>query len=1128
MLPISYFAGIISQSGGTPPPPSQPSASFLARASGANVVWSHNFDVDTEVTAHLKGTIPADESPGWTKRVIDGDTGQPCLESLVIGAGLIQDFTAGGTTMVIDDIYGWPDPAVEGSFVFIAHQKYPAVENAPSRNIFRCTARSGNVLTVTLDVSNGFGATTSTPLSFTVGDYVGYQELSQWNRVFSALPAGENGKATPDQAASGAVPLRSRVATGTYGVPRDLDLWQYGWYGHPENVTRWQNWTRWFGASQYPARGVVNGPEAKHKLWDGNEFWIQFRVKVDPRFFQYHDQPDTDSRTWGRKAWGIQSEVSCPQQLVTGLGASNRYGIPDTAISPFGLYCYKAARTIGVNDQTLRVPGSPQLGSPWDVAPQYANATPSFAASSGFATPDGSPAWEMKSNEWITFQVRVRPGRSFQNDTLIEVKFARTEDPNYTGAYTTLLSASDAQVIYGNSKDNEYPNGDITYPDTGVMDTLPGYQSFILFSYLNMDLGSAPPRRSYSYRLGQVIFSRAEIPAPTADASTGYTGKPRFFDAQTYSTGNTLASTISNVTLGKKINLGPGPNVGIVARVVSWGSGSNITSVTVGGVALTATAQRALTGFSANERLFYLAGSALKDYQSWSVVQADAASRLIVEFYVVRNCTAITPLGTIDVASNTLSQSVATGPNSIVIGMLTSSTEPCMTQATGSSLERLGKAETVWGKKSFVLEVDASTGTPSLTALRTGPSIGAYAGQTLRLTGQTQTQSWPFTLPASGTIGTISTNVLTGVTDDANENFSLPKILGAWCTAAVSLVYSGSVVTDIIYWMFGGGHGDTANDAVYAWRASTGLFYRPLAPSAAVVANSFVATTVIDVTHGENIYGRPDSQHTYGHLQGLDSNDTYGPALMQVFGSAIGQGATGSSQAHRFDGTTWERWANVSGGSATEVAMIIKDTQRKLFLRFPSDNYSNFYSLDYTNNSVAWLSRSQIGRTGGWSSSYCAFGTYDPVRDFYIGGIMRGVGFNFRALSAATPTGAWTELTFTVNAAYTTITTATRSGGTFGGPGTYALGIYYRAIDDTFVMIDNTTSPPTGIWVLTPPASNPLTNPWTWSRRAFTGTSNFTSIISNGEHYDRFQYVAAIDSFIVCSSSTTQMEVWKL
>ena len=377
---------------------------------------------------------------------------------------------------------------------------------------------------------------------------------------------------------------------------------------------------------------------------------------------------------------------------------------------------------------------------------------------------------------------------------------------------------------------------------------------------------------------------------------------------------------------------------------------------------------------------------------------------------------------------------------------------------------------------------------------------------------------FPFTLPASGAIGSISSNTLNSVASNADEQFSLPKVLSAWCTAAVSLIYTGSTVTDIVYWIFGGGHGDTANDAVYMWRASTGQFSRIVAPSSAAVALMAIPATAptADELHGENIFGRPDSQHTYNHLIGLDSTDVQGPALVQAYGTAIGQGAIKSGQAHRLplNAPTWERLANVAPVPISDAAAVIKDTLRKRLVRFPSDAGTDYYTLDYETPGATWQTAAQSARIGSWSATFEAVGVYDPVRDLYIAGTYRGPGANFCAIAAGSPSGAWTELTFA---------------GTGPANNVYGSGLMHRAVDDTFLLVDTSTSPPTGVWILTPPASAPLTTAWTWTRRSFTGTSRYSSMLASGtETFTRFQYVAALDSIICSGAAGFPMEAWRL
>jgi len=510
---------------GTPP-----SSDWVTRSTGAGVVWAHNFDYDAEVSQHLLTGGAADPTGNgvYPRRVVDG-AGYGCLEQIALGARLTANYTAGGTTMQIDDATYWPT----SDFYFMA---CGAVGTASHKNLFHCTSRSGLTLSGVTWYGPVNSAFSSTAQNYVVGDIVGNEAQCEWRRTFSALPAGENGKPVDDPAAAGAVPLRSRLTGNALSVPRDASLWQYGWYGHTSNQTTWANWTPWTSQDTnadgindlkipYTARGVSQGAAAKYRLWDGNEFFVQFRMKIDPRFFALNrTDPAGGDSNFVRKAWAFQSENTSLNQLVPSVGTSNIYGIPSTTPMPFYLQTHKAAMTVGSDDWARPSPPaaghySHQAGSPWDVAPYYAGLSSSGKPSTGCPTPDGSAAWEWKDNEWVTFYVRVKPGRATFKETEIEVKFARTEDVNYNGTYTTLLSVNDALIPYSGQGDEEFPDGLFDFPVTNVMTALPGYQAFGLMGYFNIFQSAdiPPPQASYYIRMAQVIFSKAAIPAPASD-----------------------------------------------------------------------------------------------------------------------------------------------------------------------------------------------------------------------------------------------------------------------------------------------------------------------------------------------------------------------------------------------------------------------------------------------------------------------------------------------------------------------------------------------------------------------------------------------------------------------------------
>lgn len=541
---------------------------WLSRKNDASVIAAHAFDYDAEVTQHLVGSTDPTDHPVPVRRVVD-EAGYGCLEQVVIGAELALPYTAGDITMTINDDYLWPDPAVTGSFYFMVAKAYPANSD---KNVFLCTSRTGKVLTVTYQ--GGYGsAFAPTPQNYSVGDYAGNENSREWRRTFSALIAGENGLPRNDNAASGAVPLRSKLSTGTDGVPRDTSYWQYGWYGHPANQSIWANWTPWIGSTTYTPRGTANGAAAKYKLWDGDTIYIQFRMKMSRRLYQYHQEPGPTESYWVRKAFALQSEVSSLNQLVVDVGPANIWDAPDKPGRAFKMGTYKDAKTIGVDDWS-RPHVSYQPNSPWDVAPYYADMTSSGKPAIECSTPDGAAAWKIPDGEWVTYYIKLKPGRSGIAETELEVKFARQDQAGYTGTYTTLISVTDAKIIYSGSGDIDFPDGAFTVADVARMDALPGYQAFGLMGYLNLFQGAGwvPPKASYALRMSQVIYSKAPIAAPAARAL------PSWSSSQTARTWKAIPQTTTLASLDVTTNPSIVPPTadwigsGMAAGLFAWSS----------------------------------------------------------------------------------------------------------------------------------------------------------------------------------------------------------------------------------------------------------------------------------------------------------------------------------------------------------------------------------------------------------------------------------------------------------------------------------------------------------------------------------------------------------------------------
>jgi hypothetical protein len=380
----------------------------------------------------------------------------------------------------------------------------------------------------------------------------------------------------------------------------------------------------------------------------------------------------------------------------------------------------------------------------------------------------------------------------------------------------------------------------------------------------------------------------------------------------------------------------------------------------------------------------------------------------------------------------------------------------------------------------------------------------------------------PFALPAVGAIGSLGGNVPDVFEPAGASMYHVRNVIGAWGSAAVSVVLTGGAVTDLLYWVMGGGHGDTGWDGVLVWRASTGQWEQALTPGRA----DPVPTSVFDLVNGEVTTPatplRVASQHMYQHVEGLDSGEGAGPAMFNLRKFAIGQLAISIGQSHRFDwpSKTWKRIGNNTGNGGGDqsggCSAYCKDTLRKRFVRIPSDNGQAWHWIDYTrpDADAVWVAGTQPFRTGlNWSNVETAVATYDPVRDLIICGARAHQPRAVRAGDIGSST--WGLLNLTGVSLPTSM---------------LGCAWQYRASADQFVLVDTSTLPATGVFVLTPPApgANPLTATWTVSRRSFTGSSQYVQYTSDKTDYNRFRYVPSLDALLVCPSHSAPMECWKL
>jgi len=212
----------------------------------------------------------------------------------------------------------------------------------------------------------------------------------------------------------------------------------------------------------------------------------------------------------------------------------------------------------------------------------------------------------------------------------------------------------------------------------------------------------------------------------------------------------------------------------------------------------------------------------------------------------------------------------------------------------------------------------------------------------------------------------------------------------------------------------------------------------------------------------------------------------------------------------------------------------VKDTKRQRIIRFPADNNTNFFWLDYTSPSNTWQSDTMAARIGNWGSVDQVNGTYpfsnqpgivyDPVFDVFIAGVQWGSGFpgaNLCICDAGNIAAGFFPITFTGTSPVT-----------FGGFNIAHRNGQGRMANhtDTFVIFDTTTSPPTGHFELTRPAgaatfSDLVSGTWAWARHPFTGSSNYSNYAAGFMHFGRPQYVAEWDAWLLNPSVDHPMEI---
>lgn len=272
---------------------------------------------------------------------------------------------------------------------------------------------------------------------------------SQWIRQFSPLRGSDNGRGIDDPAAGGSIARQAWNPVQGTGGPQSgsIEGWSRGNYAHPDYASQ-------------------DDPK------DGSEFYLQFRVKLQPEFLTATQQ---DGNFGGKLIYLTRTERSLTAQEIV---VSFREGP-----NPFWMYYGGTYPMDGSNSH-----------SPW---PDVADFQPGsdYGYCSRHDRRNASSCWLLPYGEWHTYLMHVVPGH--ENDG---------HNSNFNDTAVTVWAARAGQKSYTKIWDRRNYNFDFQ----NNLGAFNGWNALICSNWHNSWAGGPP----LWVRWDQIIFSKSFIPCP--------------------------------------------------------------------------------------------------------------------------------------------------------------------------------------------------------------------------------------------------------------------------------------------------------------------------------------------------------------------------------------------------------------------------------------------------------------------------------------------------------------------------------------------------------------------------------------------------------------------------------------
>lgn len=290
-----------------------------------------------------------------------------------------------------------------------------------------------------------------------------------WNRPMSAIRSGNNGKTADDLAAGGSTRIR------TYNSASRTQDWDFagGYYGHPDIQAANPTWRN------------------QSNIWDGSEFWVQFRVKLSGSRW-------TPGNPSGKLMFIDVTGLTGSQEVV--IQSENNPGAAGDRYyrtAPFRMYTAQGSQPNSLLTSPQGNGQKVQPGGPFDATCTVA------------ALRNANACWEWPPDEWITVLIHVIPGRDNEafygsnpsallsawpyHDMTLEAWVARRGETNYTKIYEHFSLAWDY-----------WSNG--RHP--------PAFNKIGPSAYMNSGATPVPAAAGWSQKFTQIIFSKQSIPCP--------------------------------------------------------------------------------------------------------------------------------------------------------------------------------------------------------------------------------------------------------------------------------------------------------------------------------------------------------------------------------------------------------------------------------------------------------------------------------------------------------------------------------------------------------------------------------------------------------------------------------------